>query len=133
MDERVKTLLNSVRETAGTMSDVASVTARYAGRYAGQMVDIAKLNMRIFDLNAACNELLREVGQVVYDTHLGREPEGERLTGLLREIDGKTRDIAELKERIAALRSGRECHACGALCGREDKYCKECGAALKQP
>jgi hypothetical protein len=130
MDDRVKVLLDRVRETAVTMSDMAGVTARYAGRCAGQMVDIAKLNMRIFDLNAECNELLRAAGQVVYDTHLGQEPRGDVLTGILSDLDEKHADIAELKERIATLRHSRECPACGTLCSRGDKFCKDCGAAL---
>jgi len=130
MDDKVRALLDKVKESAIMMGDVAGVTARYAGKCAGQMVDVAKLNMRIFDLNAACNELLRAVGQVVYDTHLGQEPEGDPLTGLLTQLDGKNADIVEIKERIAALRSSRTCPVCGTFCSREDKYCKDCGATL---
>lgn len=130
MDDRVKALLERVKETAVTVGGAAGTTARCAGRYAGQMVDIAKLGMRIFDLTAECNELLRAAGQVVYDTHLGREPQTEALTGLLGKLDEKNAEMGELKERIAALRSSRACPVCGGLCGREDKYCKSCGAAL---
>lgn len=130
MDDRVKALLDRVRETAVSVSGAAGSTARYAGRCAGQMVDVAKLNMRIFDLNTACGELLRSAGQVVYDTHLGQEPESDMLIGLLRKLDEKNADIAELKERIASLRHSRECSACSALCGRDDKFCRDCGAAL---
>ncbi len=130
MNDGVRALLDRVRETAVTVGDIAGVTARSAGRCAGQMVDIAKLNMRIFDLNSACGELLRAVGQVVYDTHLGQEPRDEVLTGLLRSWMRKKAETAELKERIATLRSSRECPACGSLCGRGDKYCRSCGTAL---
>jgi hypothetical protein len=94
------------------------------------MVDVAKLNMRIFDLNSECGELLRKIGRLVYDTHLGQEPRSEELPGLLKELDDKYAAIGELKVRIATLRSGRECPHCGALCSREDKFCKDCGAAL---
>jgi hypothetical protein len=126
----VEALLEKVRRTAVNLGDMAGVTARNAGRYAGQMVDVAKLNMRIFDLNSACGELLQKIGQLVYDTHLGRESRNEDLAGLLKELDDKYADIGELKERIAALRSGRECPHCGALCSREDKFCRDCGTAL---
>lgn len=130
MDDRVMALLDRVKKTAVSVGSTAGVTARCAGRCAGQMVDVAKLNMRIFDLNAECGALLRALGQMVYDTHLGKEPPEEALTGLLRDLDKKHADITELKERVATLRGSRECRACGALCGRGDTYCRSCGAAL---
>ena len=58
MDERVRELLERVRETAVTVGEAAGTTARYAGKCAGQMVDVAKLTMRIFDLNGEINDLL---------------------------------------------------------------------------
>lgn len=130
MNDNVMTLLDRVRETAVRMGDMAGVTARYAGKYAGQMVDVAKLNMRIYDLNSESNELLQEIGRMVYDTHRGQEPRADAISGLLARLDEKNAEIGQFKDRIAALRSGRECQACGALCGSEDKYCRDCGAAL---
>ena len=60
MDERVRELLDRVRGTALTMGEAAGATARYAAKCAGQTVDIAKLNMKIFDLKTDINTLLRE-------------------------------------------------------------------------
>lgn len=130
MDDRVKDLLEKVKATASSLGDAAGTTARYAGKCAGQMVDVAKLNMKIFDLKTDINGMLREIGQVVYDTHAGREPDISPLDQLFVEIDDKNAAIAELKERIAVLRSSKQCPSCGGACGRDDKYCKECGAAL---
>ena len=130
MDDRVKALLERVKETAITVGEVAGTTARYAGKCAGQMVDVAKLNMQIFDLRGECDRLLREVGQVVYDTHLGIQGDGDPISPLLEQIDEKTAAIEELKGRIALLKSCKECPSCGAVCGQEDKFCKSCGKAL---
>ena len=129
MDERVRELLDRVRDTAVTVGEAAGATARYAAKYAGQTVDIAKLNMKIFDLKTDVNSLLREIGQVVYDTHLGAEDVPD-VDGLLGQIDEKHRAIAELKERAAALKSCKDCPACGASCGKDDKFCKSCGNEL---
>ena len=131
MDERVRELLERVRDTATTLGEAAGSTARCAGRYAGQMVDVAKLNMRIFDLKTDINGLLREIGQVVYDTHAGAEPDTAPIDGLLTQIDEKNAAIAELRERINLLRSSRTCPSCGEVCGRDDKFCKGCGAPLR--
>lgn len=130
MDERVKELLDHVRDTALTMGEAAGTTARYAAKYAGQTVDIAKLNMKIFDLKTDINGLLREVGQAVYDTHLGRSADPGAVESMLTSVDEKNRAVTELKERIAVLKHTRECPSCGAPCGKDDKYCKDCGAAL---
>ena len=127
MDERVRELLDRVRGTALTMGEAAGATARYAAKCAGQTVDIAKLNMKIFDLKTDINTLLREVGQAVYDTHLGRTADQSALDGMLSQIDEKNRAIDELKDRIAALKHAKECPDCGASCGRDYKFCKNCG------
>ena len=76
------------------------------------------------------DELLRAVGQAVYDTHLGKETDGDALSRLLTQLDEKHAAINELKGRIAVLKNARECPACGTACGQEDKFCKSCGKAL---
>ena len=123
MDEKVKELLERVRGTAGD-------TARAAGRMAGQMVDVAKLNVQLFDLNGEYNDVLRQLGQVMYDTHQGQAEDGEQITALLDRADELSEKTAELKERIAALRQAKICPACGAACGRDDQFCRRCGGSL---
>ena len=130
MDERVKELLERVRATAVDLGEAAGTTARSAGKCAGQMVDIAKLNMKIFDLKNDVNDLLRDVGQMGYDTHHGKEPSEGGMDELLAQLDEKHAAISEVKERIAVLRNAKECPSCGNMCGRDDRFCKECGAQL---
>ena len=130
MDDRVRELLERVRATAVDLGEAAGTTARSAGKYAGQMVDIAKLNMRIFDLKSEIADLLKDVGQVVYDTHRGQETSEGALDGLLAQLDEKSAAVDEVKERIAVLRNAKECPSCGNMCGRDDHFCKECGARL---
>ncbi len=72
MDDKVRELLDRVRDTAVGAADAANQTARAAGKKAGQMVDVAKLNVQLFDLNGEFNDVLRQLGQVMYDTHRGQ-------------------------------------------------------------
>ncbi|MEG1857971.1 MAG: zinc ribbon domain-containing protein [Pseudoflavonifractor sp.] len=130
MDDRVKELLDRVRDTAVSVSEVAGTTARYAGKCAGQMVDVAKLNMKIFDLKAETTDLLREIGGLVYDAHLGKAGDQTAMDAILLKIDENRRDIDEVKDRIAVLKNTRACPHCGAACGKDDKFCKDCGGAL---
>ena len=130
MDDKVKELLDRVRDTAVGAADAANQTARAAGKKAGQRVDVAKLNVQLFDLNGELNEVLRQLGQVMYDTHRGREEDGEKITALLERADDLTGRITELKDRIAALRQSKTCPACGAACGKDDQFCRRCGGSL---
>lgn len=130
MDDKVKALLERVRGTASYAADAAADSARAAGRRAGQMVDVAKLNVQLFDLNGEYNDILRQLGQVMYDTHGGQVPDGMAVTRLLAQADEKSARIAELKGRISDLKQTQACPGCGEPCGRNDKFCRACGAKL---
>ena len=130
MDDKVKALLERVKGTANYAADAAADGARAAGRKAGQMVDVAKLNVQLFDLNGEYNDILRQLGQVMHDTHRGRAADPEQVTALLAQADEKSAGVAELKSRISDLRQAKTCPACGAPCGRSDKFCRACGARL---
>ena len=130
MDDRVKDLIARVRQTAENVGEAAGATARYASRCAGNLVDVTKLNLQIFDLNGDANDLLQQAGQMVYNAHLGEETDDEVLEAILSELDVKNAQIEELKERVALLKNSRPCPGCGMLCGKEDRFCKSCGAQL---
>ena len=130
MDEKVRALLERVRGTASYAADAAADSARAAGKRAGQMVDVAKLNVRLFDLNGEYNDILRQLGQVMVDTRRGQAPEAALVTSLLNQADEKTAKIAELKGRIADLKQAQTCPSCGEPCGKNDKFCRSCGGKL---
>ena len=129
MDDKVKELLERIRTTATAAADTAVDTARVAGKRAGQMVDVAKLNVQLFDLNGEFNDILRQLGQVMYDAHTGADS-GDDVTALLARADETAARAAEVKGRIADLRHAQDCPACGASCGKDDKFCRACGAEL---
>ena len=130
MDDKVKELLERIRDTAYEAADAAAANARVAGRKAGQMVDVAKLNVQLFDLNSERNDVLRQLGQVMYNTHLGQVADGDPVTELLEKADRLTARIDEVKGRVADLRQSKTCPSCGSSCGREDKFCRNCGKDL---
>ena len=127
MDDKVRALLERVRGTANYAADAAADGARAAGKKAGQMVDVAKLNVRLFDLNGEYNDVLRQLGQVMVETHQGLAADPERVTALLAQADER---IAELKSRISDLKQAQACPVCGEPCGKSDKFCRACGGQL---
>lgn len=130
MDDKVKGLLDRIRDTAAGAADTAADTARVAGKKAGQMVDIAKLNVHLFELSGSYNDVLRQLGQVMYDTHRGQSEDVNELSDLLSQADELHEKIADLRARIADLRLSRTCPGCGAACGRDDKFCRHCGMSM---
>ena len=130
MDDKVKELLDRIRGTASVAADAAADTARTAGKRAGQMVDVAKLNVQLFDLNGEYNDLLRQLGQLMYDAHQGKAQEGDGVSELLVQADDVAGRIKEVRERIALLRQSRTCPSCGASCSKDDQFCRHCGASL---
>ncbi len=130
MDDKVKELMDRIRGTASVAADACADTARVAGRKAGQMVDVAKLNVQLFDLNGEFNDILRQLGQVMYRTHQGQAPENDPLPELLSQADETAGKIADVKARIADLRQAQTCPGCGAPCGKDDLFCRRCGAKL---
>lgn len=130
MDDKVKALLEKVRGTANFAADAAADSARAAGKKAGQMVDVAKLNVQLFDLNGEFNDILRQLGQVMYQTHLGQAPESAAVNEQLKQADELSAKISDLKARISDLKQAQTCPGCGAPCGKGDKFCRACGTQL---
>ena len=130
MEDKVKELLERVRDGAFVAADCAADTARVAKRKAGQMADIAKLNVQLFEVNSDFGETLRQLGQVVYDTHLGKDTGADTVESLLVKADEQQAKIGEIKGRISDLRLTKTCPACGAACGKEDGFCRKCGIGL---
>ena len=126
MDDMVKELLGRIRDTAYEAAD----TARVAGKKAGQMVDVAKLNVQLFDLNSELNDTLRQLGQIMYSTHLGQITGDEEVSRLLDRADQLSERITEVKGRVADLRHTQTCPSCGASCAKDDKFCRRCGKDL---
>lgn len=126
MDEKVKALLSRIRGTAKG----AAESATDAARAAGQMIDLAKLNVQIYDLNRERDEALLKLGEVMYNAHLGQMEDDKELERLLARTDRLTDRLAELRERVTALRHTKCCPHCGADCGQSDKFCRRCGKDL---
>ena len=89
-----------------------------------------QLRVRLFDLNGEYNDVLRQLGQVMVETHQGLAADPERVTALLAQADERAERIAELKSRISDLKQAQACPVCGEPCGKSDKFCRACGGQL---
>ena len=127
MNEKVQELLENVQRTASRVSDVAVDAAYGVGKKAGELLSVAKLNIRLVDLRSEVNLQLREVGEMVYATHTGTPTDSDRLLEKMQEIDGLKARLRELEgEPVIHLL----CPCCGSEVREGDVYCRDCGEKL---
>lgn len=130
MNERLQELLDAVQRTASQVGGSAADAAYGMGKRAGELLSVAKLNIRIMDLKGAVSTALREVGEMIYATHTGTLTESEVLLAKLQEIDGLRQQIdpAGAGDRPAPGRRGVPLLRGGRRSG--DVFCRECGQKL---
>lgn len=130
MNERLQELLDAVQRTASQVGGSAADAAYGMGKRAGELLSVAKLNIRIMDLKGAVSTALREVGEMIYATHTGTLTEIRGTAGKASEIDGLRQQIdrAGAGDRSAAGRA--VCPFCGAAARSGDVFCRECGQKL---
>ena len=116
MNERLQELLDAVQRTASQVGGSAADAAYGMGKRAGELLSVAKLNIRIMDLKGAVSTALREVGEMIYATHTGTLTESEVLLAKLQEIDGVTvENSLQLSEAYSGW-SGRSLGCRAARC-----------------
>ena len=130
MNEKLAALLESVQRTAVQASDVAADAAYGVGKAAGELLSVAKLNIRIMDRKAAVNTALREVGEILYATHTGNPSDSDVLLAKLQEIDALKAEIAEMQAEIRQEEEKHTCATCGSKIQEGDAFCGECGDKL---
>ena len=129
MNEKLQELLEGVQRTAACAGDTAADAARAVGKRAGELLSVAKLNIRIVERKADVNLAMRELGELLYATHIGNPTDSDILLAKLEEIDAIKAEIADL-EAQAGKEPTLTCIACGAAVGQDDLFCKECGGRL---
>ena len=127
MDARVKEVLEKVKITACAAGKAAGNVANAASKKAGEAFENTKLILKNFDLNTDIEILYKEIGKLVYLTHLGEEIDPECINEKLTVIDEKLDRIEENKKQIAYRKTVSVCPECSNECKKEDSFCSSCG------
>lgn len=130
MNEKLAELLDTVQRTAIQVSDTAADAAYGVSKKAGELLSVAKLNIKVADLKAEVNVQLRELGEMLYATHTGDPTDSEVLLEKLQEIDALKARIVELNAEIGREQAAHACPTCGAAIRDGDQFCRECGGKL---
>lgn len=130
MNEKLASLLETVRRTAVQTGGAAADAAYSVGKVAGELLSVAKLNVRIMDRKAAVNAALKEVGEILYATHTGNPSDSEILLAKLQEIDVLKAEIAQMQAQIKKEEAAHVCQTCGSAIREGAAFCGECGEKL---
>lgn len=131
MDPKVQLLLEKVKVLADKTGKAAVRAADTASKKASEMAQATRLNLQVFDLNTENEVLYKEIGKIVYDSHLGIDAEEGELEERIVKLDENRAKILDLKAKLAENRNAAACCPnCGKACGKEDQFCACCGAQL---
>ncbi len=131
MDEMFRDLFDKVKTTAAAASDIVGKSVGDAGKKAGEVVEVTKLRVKIFDLKNDIHVLWREIGQLVYESHAEPDSDPPKLDEKLAAVDEKMQQIRECKLRIQELKKAAESAAGdGNTAESENEVCPHCGEPL---
>ncbi|GHU60250.1 hypothetical protein FACS1894171_0960 [Clostridia bacterium] len=128
MDEKIRDIFDKVKVTAAAAGEKVGKGVETTGKIAGDMVEITKLKMKIFDLKNDVNILYRELGQALYKSHAEPDADSPDLSGKLEAIDVKMEAIEKFRQRIAEFRAGQSGRY--AKAGDGENVCPHCGERL---
>ncbi len=125
MDAKVREILMKVKESAVD-------AGRSAGKVATDLVNQAKLNLRIVELNSEIESAYKNLGKMLYAVHTGIEIQADSIDETLTAIDVKKEEIQEIRETLQKAKAGLICPVCGKFVGKKAAYCSACGAKIER-
>jgi hypothetical protein len=141
MNEKIYDLMEAARRGASTVRSVAADAAADAKETAADVAYIAnhmgtellanaKARIRIVELESQVNAGLRDLGKLLYATHVGTPVASEVMMEKLEEIDRLNAELEVLKGGIAKENPAPSCPTCCAAIQEGDEFCRECGGKL---
>lgn len=130
MEQKAMNLMSRIKASSEVLTDRTVKAANVATKKATTVVESTKLNLRIFDLNSEMDQLYKELGRMLYDTHCGIEVDQEEIQVKLSLIDEKREAVSEIRAKLQSLKASSQCPNCGKQCASGDVFCSGCGAQL---
>ncbi len=112
------------------VADKAKSAAEYAGKKVGVVVDITKLNLKLYDAKNTLEKSFAELGKLTYDSETKGSDNADAIQTVCAEISGLKEKIKILKSEIAAAKGKSVCKKCGKSNPESNKFCSFCGEVL---
>ena len=105
----------------------AKKTGKAAVDKAGDMKDLAKLNMEIRSKEDFIERQYIEIGKRVYETEKDSDSSAfEEVFMIKRTFE----EIEEIRQDIAEIKGMMKCPKCGADVAPDSRFCPSCGASV---
>jgi hypothetical protein len=130
MNEKLYELFDLARKGAANAKDAAASAAYTANQVGTELLANAKVRMKIVELESQVNAGLRDLGKLLYATHVGTPVASEVMMEKLEEIDRLNAELEVLKGGIAKENPAPSCPTCCAAIQEGDEFCRECGGKL---
>ncbi len=130
MSDTVKNFIGKVKSTAAVAGEAAGRTLDSAGKKAGELWEITRLNLQAAELNGDIGKLMQRMGELVYSAHLDPNADTDSVDEMLAEVDEKKKAIKDINDRVAELKQLKICPRCELTLNREDRFCRKCGESL---
>ena len=125
MDAKVREILMKVKESAVD-------AGRNAGKVATDLMNQAKLNLRIVELNSEIEGAYKNLGKMLYAVHNGVEIPADSIDETLTSIDAKKAEIDDIRDALQKAKAGVVCPSCGKYVGKKAAYCSACGTKIER-
>lgn len=117
----IEKIINNVEKTAKTVVQKSN-----------DVVEITKLKMAISNAEAEAEELIADVGRLVYEAYKSGEGNPELVEEKCEQIEALKKDIEEKRNLFAKLRNLKRCNECEYENEAEAVYCCKCGSKLPE-
>ncbi len=99
-----------------------SSTTKKAVRLSGEAIDFTKLKLKIADVNSRLDEKYAQIGLAVYEGNSESD-----VDAICDEIKALREELEDYEFKLSEYKNQKVCSACGAICEKEDTFCRGCG------
>ena len=106
-------------------------TAKNAIKKSNELVEVAKINIAIGEAQSNIDNLLKDIGKVIYDAYKEGEYFVEEISSKCMEIDEIADSIDDLRNKLSQLKNIKICSQCEKENERDAYFCSRCGYRMK--
>ena len=105
------------------VKNFAGKTAKKAAKLSGDALDIAKLKLKIVDINSKLDEKYAAIGLAVYE-----DCDNDEIETICAEISELREELTAYKIKLSEYSGKKTCPECGKDASRDDEFCPKCGS-----
>jgi len=95
-----------------------------------ELVEVTKLKLAIRDAENEIEKHFREIGEAVYNASKSEVDPSEIITSGCEAIEGKYKELAEMREKLREYKNIKVCPSCGCEVPTDSAFCNKCGEKM---